>query len=144
MDTRNPVVRLCIEGMQAEAEGRAAAARKAFEEAWDRAGDDYERAIAAHYLARQQPTESEKLRWNEEALDRARAVGDESVESFYPSLLLNVGDSLEKLGRVPEAHVYYVHALAKLETLPAELRPEHVRASLEASVRRTAEGFTAA
>nr|BFF02017.1 hypothetical protein GCM10020241_36920 [Streptoalloteichus tenebrarius] len=42
MDPDNPVVRLCVQGMQAEAEGRDADARDLFQRAWETAGDDYE------------------------------------------------------------------------------------------------------
>jgi tetratricopeptide (TPR) repeat protein len=140
MDTDNLVVRLCVDGMRAEAEGRNVVALTLFRQAWEGADDDYERAIAAHYLARQQPTIEDALWWNEESLRCARAVGDARVESFFPSLLLNLGDSLERLGRTAEAHKAYLSALTELEAQPAELRPEHVRASLEKAVRRTEEG----
>jgi len=48
MDPENPVVRLCVKGMQAESEGRAEAARALFRQAWDARGDDYEACVAAH------------------------------------------------------------------------------------------------
>lgn len=55
-DPENVVVRLCAQGMQAEAEGRDAQARDLFLQAWEAAEDDYDACIAAHYLARHQPT----------------------------------------------------------------------------------------
>ena len=76
MDTANPVLGLCQDGMRAEAEGRRADARKLFERAWAAATDDYDACVAAHYLARQQDHPEEVLRWNREALDRADAVAD--------------------------------------------------------------------
>ncbi|MFI0785470.1 hypothetical protein ACH4Q6_07735 [Streptomyces lydicus] len=86
VDPELPVVRLCVEGMQAEAEGRAEAALELFQRAWDTATDDYEACIAAHYLARHQKSPEDTLRWNQECLDRADRVGDERVRGFYPSL----------------------------------------------------------
>ncbi len=47
------------------------------------------------------------LRWNQEALARADAVGDERVHNFYPSLYVNMGRSYEVLGNWAEARRYY-------------------------------------
>src|ERR1700723_1911611 len=54
MDASNPVVRLCAEGMDLERAGRRDEAARAFTLAWERSRDDYDRCIAAHYLARAQ------------------------------------------------------------------------------------------
>lgn len=82
MDPNNPVVKLCIEGTQAEFAGQPEAAHRLYQEAWTAARDDFEACIAAHYMARHQ-VDNDKLRWNQEALARAEAVGDEWVDSFY-------------------------------------------------------------
>ena len=42
IDPNNPVVKLCIAGMQAEGEGDHELARGLFVQAWGVAGDDYE------------------------------------------------------------------------------------------------------
>ncbi|MGO4418780.1 hypothetical protein AB4Z54_08470 [Streptomyces sp. MCAF7] len=97
MDPDNPIVRLCVQGMTAEAEGRGDDARALFQRAWDTAADDYEACVAAHYLARHQPTPEETLRWNQECLDRADAVGDDRVRGFYASLHLNMGQAYRTL-----------------------------------------------
>ncbi len=75
--------------------------------AWEAAQDDYEKCIAAHYVARHQEAPTERLRWNQIALDKARAVVDDSVQDFYPSLFLNLGQSHELLGNFDEARRYY-------------------------------------
>ena len=84
MNPDNPVVRLCADGMRAEADGRAADARDLFQKAWETATDDYEACVAAHYLARHQPTPEDTLHWNRECLARADRVGDERVRGFLP------------------------------------------------------------
>ena len=117
MDPNNEVVKLCVEGMGAEQEGRFADARALFERAWAAHGDDFEACIAAHYLARQQDSDQDKLAWNEEALRRADAVADERVSGFYPSLLLNLGHSHETLGALDEARRYYTLAADRLDEL---------------------------
>src|SRR5262245_33119850 len=108
MDPNNPVVKLCIAGMQAEGAGDHELARGLFVQAWEVAGDDYEACVAAHYLARHQPNPEETLRWNQESVRLAEAVGDDRVRDFFPSLLLNVGHSYEVLGKIEDARGYYV------------------------------------
>jgi hypothetical protein len=107
MDTQNPVIQLCVAGTKAEFDGRMAGARESYQQAWEIAQTDYEACIAAHYLARFQETLEDKLRWNQEALERARRVNDQSVKEFYPSLYLNLGYSHELLGNQAEAQQNY-------------------------------------
>ncbi|UKY51474.1 hypothetical protein [Streptomyces inhibens] len=118
VDPERPVVRLCVEGMQAEAEGRAEVARGLFQRAWDIAADDYEACIAAHYLARHQNSPEETLRWNQECLDRADRVGDERVRGFYPSLYVNMGQAYRKLGQPAPARTYFVRAAERVTDAP--------------------------
>jgi len=54
MDPNNPVVKLCMEGMAAEARGKFDDARHLFEQAWSICQDDYDACMAAHFLARHQ------------------------------------------------------------------------------------------
>lgn len=113
MDLTNPVIQLCMEGTRAEFEKRIDDARLLFEQAWEKSTDDYEACIAAHYVARYQAHPEDTLRWNQEALNRADAVGDERVKEFYPSLYLNLGRAYELLGNQIKAQEYYALA-AKL------------------------------
>jgi hypothetical protein len=99
MDTNNPVVKLCADGMKAEMEGKPEEARQLFMQAWEQSKDDYDACIVAHYCARHQRSPQEILRWNQESLDRANAVNDERVRGFYPSLYLNIGKAHEDLAK---------------------------------------------
>ena len=107
MDTNNPVIKLCMEGTQAEFQGQLEQAHALYQQAWQIAQDAYEACIAAHYLARHQDDAQAKLLWNQIALDKANAVKDGRVQEFYPSLYLNMGQSYELLGRLDEAQQYY-------------------------------------
>ena len=107
MNLDSPVVQLCIAGTQAEFQGQLEKARKLYQEAWAAVQDDYEACIAAHYVARHQELPSERLCWNQIALDRANAVSADRVQEFYPSLFLNMGQSHELLGDLIEAKRYY-------------------------------------
>ncbi len=137
MDPNNPVARLCAAGMAAEAEGRAADAKALFEQAWAESRDDFDACIAAHYVARHQPTAAAELEWNSKALERADRVGDERVRAFYPSLYLNLAYSLEKLGRTAEACEVYATAAARLEGQPDTPYMKLVRGGVAAGRTRT-------
>jgi hypothetical protein len=107
MDLNNPVVKLCVEGSQAEFEGKPELASVRYWQAWQAAQDDFESCIAAHYVARFQKTPADTFRWNQEALAHADKSKDERVKDFYPSLYLNMGRSYELLGDAVEAKWYY-------------------------------------
>lgn len=118
MDPANAVIALCAQGMQAEADGRSGDARTLFDQAWQAATDDYERCVAAHYVARHQDTAQDTLAWNLRCLQLADAVGDERVAGFYPSLHLNIGKSHEDLGDAEAARAAYRRASAVVDGLP--------------------------
>lgn len=136
VDPNNPVVKLCVEGMQAEGEGRPEAARRLYERAWAESKDDFEACAAAHYLARQQPRAEETFRWNKVALECADATEDERVEAFYPSLYLNMGKSHEDLGDLDGARRCYELAAEKVEALPDEGYGGLVRRGITNGLRR--------
>ena len=115
MDPNNPVVKLCVAGIQAEAQGHLEEARQLFLQAWESRQDDFEACIAAHYVARHQDDPHETLRWNQLALAHAEASAPTEVEGFFPSLYLNLGWSYEMLGQAAEACRYYELALNRLE-----------------------------
>jgi tetratricopeptide (TPR) repeat protein len=100
-------IKLCLEGIRAEFEGRIEDARILYSQAWEASRDDFDACVAAHYVARYQEEPEETLRWNQEALNRAKAVKDGRVQDFYPSLYLNLGHSYEMLGHQAEAQKYY-------------------------------------
>ena len=103
----NPVIKLCIEGTQAEFRGEIEQARALYQRAWEVSQNDYEACIAAHYVARHQEAHEDRLHWNQVAMDKANAVADVRVREFYPSLFLNMGQSHELLGNLDEAKRYY-------------------------------------
>lgn len=142
MDANNPAVKLCSAGMQAEGEGRQAEAKALFEQAWHESRDDYEACIAAHYVARHQPTVAEEFEWNRLALERAERVGDDRVAGFFPSLHLNLGNSFEKLGRLDEARDHYGRAAAGLHLLGESPYARLVRAGVTAGQARTSTEST--
>ena len=107
VDTKNPVIQLCMEGTRAEFDHRVEDARILYEQAWEARTDDYDACIAAHYMARLQDSAEDSLQWNYLALKHANAVNDERVKDFYPSLYLNLGRSYELVSNQTEAQKYY-------------------------------------
>ncbi|MGE0552609.1 MAG: hypothetical protein AB7R55_04180 [Gemmatimonadales bacterium] len=126
--------------MNAESAGNAGLAARLFLEAWERAGDDYEACIAAHYLARHQTEPAELLRWNQVALERADRVADERVAGFYPSLQLNLGHALERNGDRAGAREAYLKAAALLDRLPQGRYGAIVRDGVRRALERVRAG----
>src|SRR5687768_16609947 len=131
IDPDNAVTRLCAEGMTAEAQGRAEDARRLFAEAWARRRGHYEASIAAHYVARHQPTPARALLWNAHAARHAEAAEPDTRE-FLASLYLNLGHSYEVVGRDAEARSYAARAAAALSFLPESGYLEFTRRGIEA------------
>ncbi|MEU6643325.1 hypothetical protein ABZ863_12325 [Saccharomonospora sp. NPDC046836] len=137
MDTANPVIRLCSEGMRAEAQGRADAARALFEQAWDTATDDYEACVAAHYVARHQTTPRDTLHWNQVCLERADRVGDDRVAGFYASLHVNLGQAHRDLGDDIQAAQHFRLAATHLGAVPAGPYRNWLRLGIAEGQRQT-------
>ncbi|MDQ6611264.1 MAG: hypothetical protein M3Y64_02435, partial [Gemmatimonadota bacterium] len=60
-DSSNPVVALCVAGMRVD--GEPAKARALFEQAWLLRQNDFDASVAAHFLARHQPSDQDTLHW---------------------------------------------------------------------------------
>ncbi|MEU3275063.1 hypothetical protein ABZ639_29800 [Saccharomonospora sp. NPDC006951] len=121
MDISSTTVRLCAEGMRAEAESDPGRAKELYERAWAGARDDYEACVAAHYLARHQPTTKDTLDWNERCLalaDRITATGDDRAAGFHPSLHANLARNHRDLGNTDKALAHYRKAAERMEILP--------------------------
>ena len=96
-DSNNVVIRLCMSGMRLEDSGDIEDAITMFCKAWHEATDDYERFIAAYYLARQQKSITDKLKWMETSLQCALNINDDNVKSAYSTLYLNIAKCYEEL-----------------------------------------------
>ncbi len=94
----NNVVKLCVQGMGMEEKGKPGEALKLFLQGWNEATNDFEKFMAAHYVARHQKTISDKLKWLETALQFALKLNNDAVKSAFPSLYLNIAKCYEALG----------------------------------------------
>ncbi len=115
-DADSPTTRLCVAGMAVE--GDAAMVLPLFEQAWDARRDTYDAAIAAHFLARHQPSPELTLHWNHVAIEQALMATPERVAPLLASLYLNLGDSCLTLGDLVDARRAAEHGVEALVHLP--------------------------
>ena len=117
-DPNNNVVKLCVQGMDKEGEGKLNEAAKLFLQAWNDATNDLDKFTAAHYVARHQKTVADKLQWDETALNLALKINDEEIKGGYPSLYLNIAKCYEDLKDFANARKNYQLALSFSNLLP--------------------------
>ena len=100
----NPIVKLCVRGMAMEEIGKAEEAKTLFLQGWNEATNDFERYLAAYYVARHQKNLSDRVKWLETALDFALKVDDDGVKtSAFPSLYKNIARCYEELDALDKA-----------------------------------------
>lgn len=94
----NPVIRLCIDGMRMEENGKPGDASRFFLQAWNEATNDFEKFTAAYYVARHQQNTSDKLNWLEKSLQFALIINNITVSGAFPSLYSNIAKCHAELG----------------------------------------------
>jgi tetratricopeptide (TPR) repeat protein len=102
-DPNNNVVKLCVQGMGMEEKDKPEEAGRLFLQAWNEAGNDFEKFLAAHFVARYQKNVRDKLKWLETALQFALKINDNRVKSAFPSLYSNIAECYEDLGDTDNA-----------------------------------------
>lgn len=135
-DTNNPVVQLCIEGMDLEGRNDAEGASALFHRAWDLARTPEEKYVAAHYLARQQPNTESKLVWDRIALEQALLSDKADSHAVLPSLYLNIGKCHEDLGQRQPAGENYQLALQHSDALHDDGYGKLIRNGILAGLQR--------
>ena len=103
----NHVIKLCLQGMNMEDKGDSEEAGRLFLKAWNEAADDFEKYLAAYYLARHQENVAGKLKWLETALEFALKVNTDAVKGAFPALYLTIAKCYEDLGDLDNAKKNY-------------------------------------
>ena len=106
-DPNNNVIKRCLQAMAMEEKGKPEDAGKLFLQAWNESKNDFEKFIAAHYVARHQKNVSDKLKWLEMGLQFALKINNDTVKSAFPSLYLNIAKCYEDLNNPAEAKKNY-------------------------------------
>ncbi len=102
-------------GIELQQQGERAAARTLFAGLWNEigeTGDALHRCALAHWMADVQDDLRAELTWDLRALDAAG-----SIEAFYPSLHLNLGEVYRKLGDLHAARHHLDLGLAAARAL---------------------------
>ena len=103
----NHIIKLCLQGMDMEGKDKPEEASSIFLQAWKEATNDFEKFIAAHFVARHQKTVSDKLQWLERALQFALKINSDAVKAAFPSLYLNIAKCHEELNDPENAKINY-------------------------------------
>lgn len=118
----NPIVKLCVMGMAREEEGKPDAANSLFLQAWQEASHDFEKYIAAYFIARQEQEVAQRLQRFETALQFGLKVNNDSVTGALPALYTHIADCYSKLGDMDNVHKYQALALQSRKQ-PADKGP---------------------
>jgi hypothetical protein len=118
----NPIIKLCLQGMDMEGKGNAGEAGRLFLQAWNEGTNDFEKFTAAYYVARHQSTISDKLKWYETALQLALKINNDAVHSALPSLYSNIAKCYEELNDTENANRNKALALS-LKDKPSDKGP---------------------
>jgi len=103
----NPVIKLCVQGMDMEGKGEPAEAKGLFLRAWNEATNDFEKFTAAYYVARHQENVRDELKWLETSLQFALNINDVTVSGAFPNLYSKIAKCYEDLGDHDSAKRYY-------------------------------------
>lgn len=128
----NPVVKLCLQGMEMEQQNQQEKALHFFTQAWEEASNDFEKFLAAHYIARRQQLPVEQKAWLETALNHVLKVNDNAATSALPSLYQKLSDCCQALAETEKAREYENLAMAH-QSKPSDHGPFYhgTRANLQ-------------
>ena len=121
-DPNNKVVKLCLQGMAMEEADRTEEAAKLFLQAWNASSNDFEKFLAAHYVARHQNSVADRLKWFETALQLGSRMNDIVAQSAFPSLYMKIARCQEELGE-PEKARKSLELAASFKDRPADTGP---------------------
>jgi tetratricopeptide (TPR) repeat protein len=137
----NTIVKRCLQGMALEDEGKTEEASRVFLEAWNEAADEFEKYLAAYYVARLQANLPDKLQWLAAALRSALIVNDDRIKAALPALHTDIANCYDGLGDLQNAkeHREVAHSF---KGAPADIGPFYhgTRADLKVGDSLTA-GF---
>ena len=100
-----------------EENGKPEEAKRVYLQTWNEATNDFEKYLAAHFLARFQKDVGGKLKWLETCLQFALKVNNDSVNGALPSLYSNIAKCYEEIGDHDNAKKYRQLSISSSEKL---------------------------
>jgi rifampin ADP-ribosylating transferase len=107
-----------MQGLDIAEKGQHEAATALFHQAWNEAGNDFEKFIAAHFIARQQQDAGGKLHWLQTALQHGLSADTDAVKSALPSLYAALAKCYADLGDADKEKAYRELASSAGDQLP--------------------------
>jgi len=118
----NPIVRLCLQGMEAAEKNNTAEASEYFQKAWSEGSSDFDRYLAAYYVATLKTDSQEKLEWLTIAVEHAEKSGSESAKTAYASLHIAIAACYQHLGETAKS-AYHADLAKKFKKHPTDPGP---------------------
>lgn len=108
----NHIVKLCLQGIMSEEKRNFEAAAELALKAWNEAANNFEKFIAAHFVARYQKDVHKKLEWFEKALAFATSSTNSAAKSALPTIYSNIALCYRQLSEPVNAKKYEELAMA--------------------------------
>ena len=97
--------------MDLEGKGMPEEVLEIFLQAWKEATDDFEKYLAAYYVARNQTNTSDKLKWLATTLQFALKINDDSVNGALPAIYSSIAKCYDDLNDHDNAKKNYALAI---------------------------------
>ncbi len=97
-DPNNHIIQLCLQGMSMVDQDKPEEADGLFLRAWNEAMYDFEKFLAAFFIARYQKNPDDKLHWFETTLQLAETINNEAVKSALPTIYTHMDKCYEDIG----------------------------------------------
>jgi len=102
----HPIVQRCLQGMELEEQGKPEEAGHRFLLAWNEATNDFEKFLAAFFVARHQIAADAALQWLETVLQLALKINNPAVQSALAPLYKKIAGCYAALNKPEQAEKY--------------------------------------
>jgi rifampin ADP-ribosylating transferase len=113
----NHIVQLCLQSMVSEEKGNSDEAAELALKAWNEAGNNFEKFLAAHFMARYQTDINKKLEWFEKAFAFATGSTNIAAKSALSTIYSNIAQCYRQLGDPEHAKKYEMLATASKDKI---------------------------
>ena len=126
-DPENRIVQLCAEGITSRDLSQKTTL---IEMAWKEASSDMEKCLSAHYMGRIKADLSDRLDWDNLALEFAMKLPENTIATFLPSLYLNIGKNYHDMGLRLKASEFYQLAYSKALILDNDTYGKKIKSNI--------------